>query len=243
MSSNRNTFYINANLDERYFFYTGIEFQEFLKCCPIELNNILLLHNCFSDNHNHFWNLNAYNGKEAISELLKENIYNLGNFHWIDYNSEDNLNSCTPEEQAEVLYLSHFWKPLKTPFFDRIHNNFAYLSHDDGWYCVLYCKDVLVFKDILAGKIINTFAADKRRKILPMAEDIKDYLYSLTNKGLLIDFPNAYQENGCIGVKFYVISKYSNMHDIYNNREKGKQTAEICGLIEYKNKMWSIKAL
>jgi hypothetical protein len=44
---------------------------------------------------------------------------------------------------TEILYLPHFGKSLITPFFNRINNNFVYLAHDDGWFCKLYCNDIL----------------------------------------------------------------------------------------------------
>ena len=243
MNKSHDLFYVNANFEKQYFLYNGMGFHEFLKCCPIELNNILVTRGYLTGNYNRYWGLIAINNKEAISELLKEDIYNLGDFHWLDYNSEDNLINCTPEEQAEVLYFSHFWRPLKKPFFNRIDNNFAYFSHDDGWLCMLYCKNVLVFKDILANKIINTFASDKRRKVVHMTEDVKDRLFALVDKGLLIDFPNINTKNGCIRVNYFVIGKYEDVDDICNKCEQYKHRAKIKGIIEYKNKMWEIKAL
>jgi hypothetical protein len=236
----RDVFYINANFKENYFLYYGMEFKEFIKCSPIELENILLTDGISTNSFNRSWILETANGKEDILELSKEDIYGLGNFHWIDYNNEVDLNNCTPEEKAEVLYLSHFGKPLKTPFFNRINNNFAYLAHDDGWYCKLYCKDMLSFKDIIANKIIDSFSTNKRRKIYPINEDIKDELFELTKKGLLIDFSNIYRDSQCISLNYYTIGHYEDMDEMYNNLERNKSKADIKGTIQHKNKKWKI---
>lgn len=237
----RDVFYIDANFNENYFLYYGMEFKEFIRCSPIGLENILVTDgNYITNNFNTSWFLETANGKEDIFELSKEDIYGLGNFHWIDYNNEVDLNNCTLEEKAEVLYLSHFGKPLKSPFFNRINNNFVYLAHDDGWFCKLYCRDMAVFKDIIANKIIDSFSTNKRRKIYPMDEDIKNEIFELTKKGLLIDFSNIYRDNKYISLNYYTIGHYEDMDEMYNNLERNKHRADVKGTIEHKSKTWRI---
>ena len=237
----RDVFYINANFPESYFLYYGMEFKEFIKHSPVELENILVTDgNYITNNFNRSWFFETANGKEDIFELSKEDIYGLGNFHWIDYINEAALNNCTPEEKAEVLYLSHFGKPLKSPFFTGINNNFVYLAHDDGWVCKLYCKDMSVFKDIIANKIIDNVSTNKRRKIYPINEEIKDELFELTKKGLLIDFSNTHRDKQSISLNFYAIGSFTDMDEMYNNLERNKCKADIKGTIEHKSKTWRI---
>jgi hypothetical protein len=219
-----------------------MEFKEFIKHNPIKIENILVTEgNYIANNFNRNWFLETANGKNDILELSKEDIYGLGNFHWLDYNNEVDLNSCTPEEKAEVLYLSHFGKPLNSPFFSGINNDFVYLAHDDGWFCKLYCKDMLVFKDIIANKIIESFSTNNRRKIYPMSEDIKKEILELTKKGLLIDFSNIYRDNKCISLNYYTIGNYEDMDKMYNNLERNKYRSDVKGTIEHKNKSWKIQ--
>ena len=237
----RDVFYINANNNENFCIHYGMEFKEFIKYCPTSIENILVTDGDYiTNNFNYNWFLETANGENEILELSKEDIYGLGDFHWIDYNNEESLNSCTPEEKAEILYLSHFGEPLKSPFFNRINNNFVYLAHDDGWFCKLYCKDMLVFKDIIANKIIDSFSTNKRRKIYPMEEEIKNEIFQLINKGLLIDFSNIYKYERSISVDYYVIGNYTDMDDMYNNLERNKHKVKIKGTIEHKNKKWKI---
>lgn len=238
----RDVFYINANFEENYFVYYGMEFYEFVRHCPIPIENLLIVEGEYVAEHfNNNWYFETANGQEEISELAQQDIYSLGNFHWIDYNSEENLNSCTPEERAEVLYLSHFCKPLKTPFFDRIQNNFVYLAHDDGWYCKLYCRDMPVFADIIANKITASISANTRRKIYPMDAETKTKILELTKEGLLIDFTSIYKENKRTGLLFYTIGRFQDMDEMYNNLEKHKQNASHRGSIEQCNKVWKIE--
>lgn len=237
----RDVFYIKANYQENYFLYYGMEFHEFIKYNPITLENIMITDGKYiANNFNYSWYFETANGNENICKLSQEDIYGLGNFHWIDYNNEINLNNCTPEEKADILYTSHFGKPLKSPFINRINNNFFYLAHDDGWYCKLYCKDMLVFRDIVANKIIGHFSINKRSKIYSMTEEIKNEIYNLTNKGLLLDFSNIYRDNKSISLNFYTIGQYEDMDEMYNNLERNKNIADMKGTIEHKNKEWKI---
>lgn len=237
----RDVFYINANFNENYFLYYGMEFREFIKYNPIRIENILVTDgNYITNNFNRSWFLETANGRNDIFELSNEDIYGLGNFHWIDYNDEAALNNCTPQEKAEVLYLSHFGKPLNLPFFNRINNNFVYLAHDDGWFCRLYCKDMSIFKDIITNKIMDSFCTNNRRKIYPISEDIKNEIFELTKKGLLIYFSNMYKDNKCISLNYYAIGHYEDMDEMYNNLSRNKSRADIKGTIEHKNKTWKI---
>lgn len=238
----RDIFYISANFNKKFFIYYGMEFKEFVKYNSVKMENILITDgNYIANNFNRDWFLETANGYENILELCKEDIYGLGNFHWIDYNDETALNNCSSQEKAEVLYLSHFGNPLKSPFFHKLNNEFFYLAHDDGWFCKLFCKDMLVFGDIIANKIIDSFAIkNKRRKIYPMIEDIKNKIFELTKEGILIDFSDIYTDKKCICVDFYTIGHYENMDEMYNNLERNKKRASIKGTIEHKNKTWKI---
>jgi hypothetical protein len=237
----RDVFYINANMEEQYFIFYGMEFKEFIKCNPIKIDNILITDGKFvGNNFNNNWWLETVNGDEGFSELCNEDLYGLGNFHWIDYKDEISLDNCTSEEKAEVLYLSHFGEPLRTPFIDRINNNFFYFAHDDGWFCKLYSRDMSVFEEILANKIFDSVSTNKKRKIYPMDKEVKDKLFELTQNGLLIDFSNVYRDDKSISLYFYVIGEYQDMDEMYNNLERNKNRASIKGRVEHRSKAWKI---
>lgn len=237
----RDVFYISANFDENYITYCGMEFHEFIRHCPVSLENLLITDGKSIANHNNMnWFLGTVNGREEILALTEKDLYRLGDFHWIDYNNEEDLNNCTPEEKAEVLYLSHFSEPLKSPFFSRFNNNFVYLAHDDGWYCKLYCRDMSVFADIITNKIIAGISTNKRRKIYPMDEGTKNYMLELTKEGLLIDFSSIKRVYNSIKLNYYAIGHYRNINEMYNSLERSKQRAEIKGYIEHKNKTWKV---
>ena len=47
---------------------------------------------------------------------------------WVDFTTEKNVNTLTPLEQAELLYLSHKREPLASPFFSKLQNRYVYYS-------------------------------------------------------------------------------------------------------------------
>ena len=52
----RDAFYINANFNEKYFIYYGMEFKEFIKYNPKNIENILVTEgNYIANNFNRNW--------------------------------------------------------------------------------------------------------------------------------------------------------------------------------------------
>lgn len=235
----RDVFYVYANVTEGYVEYYGMEFAEFLRFCPVPIENILVTKPWLIDSRsNNYWLLGTYNGKQEIKALSNQFLYSLGDFNWIDYSNDEALNSFSEYEKAEVLYLSHFGKPLVSPFFPKISNNFAYLSHDDGWYCKLYVRDISVFGDIIANKIIAHFSSDKRRKIASMGDSVKIQLLELAEQGLFIDFDRSSQRGGNCKLSLEKIGKYDNMDAMYHRWDKRMEIFSESIWLNHKNKKW-----
>lgn len=241
----RDIFYINGNYEEKYYIYYGIEFREFRKYLPIELENLLIFAGggVIGDYYNPIWNLEAVRGLKSIEEMGNEDLYALGNFQWVDYNNENSLNDCCEEEKAELLYLTHFGKPLNSPFINRINNNFAYLAHDDGWFCKLYCKDMSIINEVIGNKILDHFSEKIGEKLCSMDKEIKSKLSEHITEGLLIDFDNIMKcsdNSWCVAI--YSIGEFHDMDEVYNNREKHIMKSTRKSFIEYTNGKWSIEA-
>ncbi len=237
----RDVFYVNANADESYYEYYGMEFSEFLRYCPLPIPQILLLDPRVYDNEplNLAMSMTTLD-EQAIASLARQGAYELGNFHWMDYASEEGLARCTEQEKAEILYLNHYCNPLHTAFFTSVGNRFVYLAHDDGWYCRLYCKDMAVFGDIIANKIIGHFATNKRRKMYPIGSEIKSQLLEWAKGGLLIDFSVTHTRRNHCGISFYEIGNFSQMDDMYHNLDQKMHFATRNGWLEQTNKVWKM---
>ncbi len=148
--------------------------SEFVKYAPAEICNLLLIKSEYYGAQLNWKSRFEFVEHNDIGHLLKDDIYNYGDFCWVDFNKIEEVDELEPVEIAELLYLGHMFEPLKSPFFDKIQNKYAYLAHDDGWFCRLYCRDYADFGEIIANKITDMVSTSKRRKIYPFSHDLKE---------------------------------------------------------------------
>ena len=236
----RDVFYINAFPENNELVYYGMQLNEFIKCAPVEINKLLVLEGeYFGRGFRSKTKLQVVENDE-MEEFLGEDIYGYGDFAWVDFENRDNLEKLEPIELAELLYLGHMFKPINSPFFEKIQNRYAYLAHDDGWFCRLYCKEYSDFQEIICNKIIDTVSTSKRRKIYPFTKEVKEELLNLAKDGLLIDFNNFARYEKSIEVPIYTIGKFLDMDEMYNNLQGSISRAKYSAYLVHKNKKWTI---
>ena len=131
------------------------------------------------------------------------------------------MNEMKAEQQiAELLFLSHMSKPLKSPFFDALQNNLAYLGHDDGWYCKLYCKDqhilISILLDKLRGDIQKALVHDS--SLLP--DDLVECIHELSSEGLVIELEPLHYKKRAVSIKLFTVGECENMDILLNNVEQ-----------------------
>jgi hypothetical protein len=236
----RDVFYINAFPDTNEVIYYGMQLCEFIKYAPVELNQLLLLAAEYYGTGFRSKSKFEIVEKDEMSEFLSEDIYGYGDFCWVDFNHRGNVENLEPLEIAELLYLGHMFKPIKSPFFDKIQNRYAYLAHDDGWFCRLYCRQYSDFQEIMANKVIDMASTTKRKKIYPLSEDLKEKLMNMAKDGLLIDFSNILKVNNTIEIPIYCIGKFLNMDDMYNDLKRHIHRSKFSARLVHKNKKWII---
>jgi hypothetical protein len=128
---------------------------------------------------------------------------------------------------------------LRSPFFESIKNKYAYLAHDDGWFCRLYCQRYNDFSEIISNKVLDSVSSS-RRKIYPMNEEVKSKLLSLANDGLLIDLSNILKVSRTIEIPIYQIGKFVDMDKMYNDIKVHMASARYSAKLVYSNKAWKI---
>lgn len=79
---------------------------------------------------------NMYIGVENVKAFLLDRT--LKNLRWIDFDNSFDLESLTPQEVSEMLYLGHAFTHLKSPFYYKLQNNFVYLTLPNGANKVYY---------------------------------------------------------------------------------------------------------
>jgi hypothetical protein len=236
----RDIFYINAFPNENMAVWYGMQFEEFAKYAPSEINQLLIVKSpYYSNDFSRATGLEVV-GKDAIKSLLSENIYNFGNFCWVDYDQRENIEKLEPPEIAELLYLGHMFKPIGSPFFEKIKNRYAYLAHDDGWFCKLYCRNYSDIQEVIANKIIGTVSTNKRRRIYPFTEDLKAKLIELSEDGLLVDFSKTLRQEKTIEIPIHCIGKFLDMDMMYNDLERHIYRSKYSARLVQKDKKWTI---
>jgi len=228
MNKTRKKIYININLENEEIIYSGITFIEFIKYLNQPLQNIILLKADYMGNKCEH-NFEILEGTERIAKLFDEDIYNYGDFCFIDYQEKNVVSNLSEQNVAELLYIAHMFKPLESPFIDMLQNRFVYLAHDDGFYCKLFCKDMNDFMVVLCKKIFGL-------KIYDIQNTIFAKLIELSSSGIIIDLDEMQKDDS--NIKIYTIGKYSNMDIVLNNFEKMKNNAIKSNNLRYNNGNW-----
>lgn len=218
LNKTRNMIYVFENSLSKRFMYYGIEFHEWIRCINRHLD-ILLLQSEFTDGTRHQGTRLTYVPNDDMPKLLSDDIYHYGDFAWVDLNSVYSLDSLTPMELAELLYLAHTWKPLNSPFLFKIDNRFAYLAHDDGWLAHLYCRERNDFATLMSKVIPLKLKALHRVDVPDVSGSTLDGILSLMEQGLLIDFANVEQGANLLNIPMYVVGQFDDMDDLLNYQE------------------------
>lgn len=236
MNKMRTKIYVKTDIDSREVIYSGIEFAEFIKYLPQPIENLMIVtggSDVIRLDTKFERGLEQFEGHQLVEKLAKENVYSLGNFCFVDYDISSDTSDLSEEQIAQLLYLGHMFKPLHSPFFKQLQNRFAYLAHDDGWYCKLYCRELDEFMNVLSGKITKNINVS-------LPANIKNRLKQISTGGLLIDLEETNGSKKDVSLKVYTVGAYSNIDEILNNWQQIKTNAKSTDILSCSNNIWSI---
>lgn len=134
--------------------------------------------------------------------------------NWIDFDSVEMMHQLFPLEIAELLYLFHANKALKSPFFYKLQNNYVYLTMANGLVKTYYrhmthfynrIQRVLVenVNDLLNENGSWLIKRKKEATIIP--PDMVEALSPLFMNGLKIDFNQAMEFDNTWIIPLFVI--------------------------------------
>lgn len=181
--------YVLSDFDKREFICAGITFYDFIRYIKPRIENIMLIKGDYIGDKCNRYRFELIENYENILKLSKENICRYGDFSFIDFSESNITDKLTPTEISSLLYISHMFEPLDKVFYEILENKFLYLSHDDGFFCKIYCRNVEYFSSVLYGKIKNSIS-DFSNNIQSINKTIEVLLH-LTKKGLFIDFSDT----------------------------------------------------
>lgn len=225
----RDIIYIHLNERDQYVLTYGIEFQEFAKSLFYSLNNLLLLKSKYEDGDFNMHTLLEYVPKDKLPKLMEEDVYGYGDFCWIDFEEEEDLNELSGQAIAELLYLGHLKEHLKPPFYNHLGNRYVYLAHDDGWINKTYYHDFGDFfkmiGEVIPGKMADSkvektlLGIKKKRSYPPIPIEILRSLKQLMREGAVFSIKDNEQSRTKIEIPIWVAGDFSDMDEMYENYE------------------------
>lgn len=179
--------------------------------------------------------LMEYVAPEQVEIFTKENVYRYGDFCWVDFQREDQLEAVTDEELAQLLYMSHMKKPLKDFRMKSLGNHFAYLCHDDGWWNNIFMADVNQYKAVIQYLLQKEIKGRKKTIAEPDAE-LTDRVFTLCRDGLVIDFERKTLD----GVMLLPVGSMETMDDLERQLALRRKKNELQLRYDARKKVWSI---
>lgn len=214
--------YLFVRPEERLVVCSGITFAEFYGFISPPINTLLLIsgngHEILSETE-FIRGFDLISSEKQMSELCKpQALRNVGDFCFIDLQEKSQLEHLTEQNLAELLYMAHFFCSLNTPFFETIHNRFAYLSHDDGWYSKIYCQNPYDFIDVVLGVMNGARKTTDR--------NVKDDLWEFMQQGVLIEADSNTGDCEKRNAVIYPIGIFEDMDYVFNRIESLKKTTK-----------------
>ena len=226
MKKIRDFVYIKRALKDNRIDSYGIEFYEFMSVMLPKIEHMLILRGnpeCWGTFTN-ILNRELIDKKE-LPILMKESVYNYGDFVWLDVLTIESLEKLTPNEIAEMYYLENKWTPISSPHFNHINNLFFYIAHDDGWFNRCYYRNLDDFYNVISESLLQKlnvlFRLRRARSISAM--QVRQ-LGEVSVKGIVIDLLQAKKEKNAYIIPVYGVGEYRDM-DLLNSdlRENNKE--------------------
>lgn len=233
----RDLIYVNGNLEDKVFYYYGIEFYEFMNLINNRPNNLILLKHNFNDAKWHYYSRFDFVSEVEIDSLIEDNIYSYGDFCWIDFKNEEDLDNLSDSEIAELLLFAHLARPLNQDSFKKIMNRFAYYAHDDGWFNKLYVNNIDDFEILLSRVIMDKLRKFTKRKFSGLPKHLTSLLLDSTRKGLFIDFTRVQMNRTSVRVPFTTVGHFTDMDMVYDLRD---EIDNYMVWLEYSKKNWTL---
>lgn len=179
--------YIKIDEDLHRIRTSSIPFVEFAEAMRLQDKNLLILSGAPLHCDYHRKTGLEYVTKENLPGLMTEEVDQVGDFIWLDFQGEEALNRVTEQELMEMLYLRHRFQPYNNFVFESIQNQYAYCSHDDGWLCWIYTKTPRDYKKVIAYDLQKK-CKGRRRYLAPPDEDVLEQIYKFCCGGAVIDY-------------------------------------------------------
>ncbi|NGP46350.1 hypothetical protein G4V62_15875 [Bacillaceae bacterium SIJ1] len=235
----KSLFYI-LNLQEQQMVLThGMSFYDFRKATRFPLKNVLLLKedSLLPDVNLH--TMLPYATAETMPLLDKKTE---GKMCWVDVDDMESVNTLTDIDIAHLLFLGHKMGPVRTPFSPVLHNRYAFLSQDDGFYTKIYYQKATNYIFLFGQFITSQYAKHLQKKrflfsqkeVVPaLSIELATHLFELSEDGLVLQFSETETNRTYIRTPLWLIGSYSNMDDMLDSAEEKKKTTSYSAYLVF----------
>lgn len=224
----------------------GIDFCDFVNGIGLLPENLLLLKHHLDDTSFNAHTLFHYLEAGDIHKLQAQEERKQEAFSWIDFEEVDLLNQLTAQEIAELLYLAHTGRHLRSPFYYKLQNNFVYLSSSDGHINKTYYRHINRFYTLLSYCITkrtanlvsekSIFSFGKKKDVANISESLIETLVPLFKEGVYLDFANAKKSRTQIEIPLFANVGEEIVHT--DAIDKGSEVASI--IYDNRRSEWEI---
>ncbi|MGO1432857.1 MAG: hypothetical protein ACTHVZ_03700 [Ruoffia tabacinasalis] len=122
--------------------------------------------------------------------------------NWIDFENMESMHQLTANEIAEILYLFHANKGLKSAFFYKLQNNYVFLRLPNGLLKVFYrfvSHFYSRFQRVIQARMValvnesRSLFFMRKEKVNPLPLNVVEQIAPLFSRGLKINFVQAIQ--------------------------------------------------
>ena len=145
--------------------------------------------------------------EKKIIVFLEEVQNSVTEYNWIDFESLEFLHQLTPQEIADLLYISHANTHLHSPFFYKLQNNFIFLNLGQEFTKVYYRK----MDDLIRRLFFNQ---EKNAKELPV--ELMKELVTYFKVGMVFSTERITKDMKAYTIPLYIAEdRYHVMENVY----------------------------
>ncbi|MGX7198321.1 hypothetical protein [Enterococcus nangangensis] len=150
--------YVHLDTTSNSLVTKGISHTDFYQSLTHRPENLLLLNPAAeAGNFDPHTGLKVIEGAVNVEDYLKnlQRRKDKSTVEWVDFSDSNMLKELTPQEIAELLYFGHMKVHLRSPFFYKLQNNFAYFELGEDEYNRVFYRYLDEFYRILGDKLVQ----------------------------------------------------------------------------------------
>ncbi|MBZ5201040.1 hypothetical protein HU147_07385 [Planomicrobium chinense] len=240
--------YIYLNEADQFALFSGLTFAQFLNAVKMP-KNLLLLKHPYEDASFNMHTYMEFVGQEDFVQLRKALAHKKSEFCWIDFKNEKQLNSLTPQEQAELLYIGHKKETVRPPFYADLQNEFVYLSSEEEQTTKIYFRYMERLNELVGNYFTQLIRKETsgqnfwRRKPKDLVPEVpREILASLKNdfrEGALISLADPEKTKNTIELHIRSVEEISFLDEFWSDiRDYTKQEVTRKIIFDRKTKQW-----